>query len=138
MKLRINIILILLLSVYSVRGQQDSTHLSLNGQITTWGIGQFENPAGLQLGGRFVPALSGNLNLTANSRLDFEGSLNMNGSANFSGLRYDSVMGHFKPYRVWVRYSGTNWEIRTGLQQINFGSAKTFPPTDVVRRSGCT
>jgi hypothetical protein len=37
-------------------------------------------------------------------------------------------MGQFKPYRIWVRYSGQNWEIRAGLQKINFGSAKLFRP----------
>ncbi|MDD4971188.1 MAG: hypothetical protein PHT07_17305 [Paludibacter sp.] len=108
--------------------QEDSTKITFNGQVTGWGIGQFENPFGIQLGGRFVPTLLGNFNLTPKTKIDFETSLNINGSANFTGLRYDSVMGQFKPYRVWVRYSTDKWEVRLGLQKINFGSAKLFRP----------
>lgn len=121
-------ILILFLFVGSVKAQQDSTHISFSGQVTAWGVGQFQNPFGIQLGGRFVPTLLGNINLTSKTKIDFEASLNINGSTNFTGLQYDSVMGQFKPYRVWVRYSGQNWEVRAGLQKINFGSAKMFRP----------
>ncbi|MFA5045228.1 MAG: hypothetical protein WC542_04785 [Paludibacter sp.] len=108
--------------------ETDSTHISFSGQVTAWGIGQYQNPFGIQFGGRFVPTLLGNFNLATNSKIDFEASLNINGSLNFNGLQYDNVLGQFKPYRVWARYSGQNWEIRTGLQKINFGSAKMFRP----------
>jgi hypothetical protein len=128
MYLRITITFVLLFSIYFSNAQPDSTNVSVNGQITSWGLGQIENPTRIQLGARFVPSLSGKLILNPKSKIDFEGSVNMNGSANFTGLQYDSVNGQFKPYRVWVRYCGSNWEIRTGLQQINFGSAKLFRP----------
>jgi hypothetical protein len=108
--------------------KSDSTYISFNGQITGWGITQLENSIPWQLAGRFVPTLLGNFSLAPQSKIDFEASLNINGSANFTGLRYDSVVGQFKPYRVWARYSGTNWEVRAGLQKINFGSAKLFRP----------
>jgi len=128
MILRIRIILVLLLSVCNLMAQQDSSNISLNGQVTTWGVGQFENPFRIQIGGRFVPTLLGKFNLSSKSKLDFEASLNINGSSNFTGLRYDSVMGQFKPYRVWLRYASDQWEVRLGLQKINFGSAKMFRP----------
>ena len=128
MVLRIKITIILLLSYCFLEAQEDSTKITFNGQVTGWGVGQFENPFGIQLGGRFVPTLLGNIKLTPKARFDFEASLNINGSANFTGLHYDSVMGQFKPYRVWARYSLNKWEIRLGLQKINFGSAKLFRP----------
>jgi len=115
------IVLLLLLSASFLMAQKDSSNLSFNGQVTAWGIGQFQNPFGIQFGGRFVPTLLGNFSLSTNSKIDFEASLNINGTTNFTGLRYDSVMGQFKPYRVWARYSGQNWELRAGLQKINFG-----------------
>ena len=34
----------------------------------------------------------------------------------------------FQPYRFWVRYSGPRFEIRVGLQKINFGSATILRP----------
>jgi hypothetical protein len=122
------IVLLLLLSASFLMAQKDSSNLSFNGQVTAWGIGQFQNPFGIQFGGRFVPTLLGSFSLSLNSKIDFEASLNINGSVNFTGLRYDSVMGQLKPYRIWVRYSGQNWEVRAGLQKINFGSAKMFRP----------
>jgi len=129
MVLRIKLITVFLFGFcYYLIAQQDTSSISFNGQVTTWGIGQFENPFGVQFGGRFVPTLLGNYNLTSTSKIDFEASLNINGTANFTAFRYDTVMGQFKPYRVWARYSGQNWEIRGGLQKINFGSAKMFRP----------
>jgi hypothetical protein len=128
MVLRIKFIILLLLNYCFLEAQEDSTKISFNGQVTAWGVGQFENPFGIQLGGRFVPTLLGNFRLTPKSRIDFEASLNINCSANFTGLHYDSVMGQFKPYRVWARYSLNKWEVRLGLQKINFGSAKLFRP----------
>jgi len=118
----------MLFSLHFLMAQEDSTKVTFNGQVTAWGVGQFENPFGIQLGGRFVPTLLGNFNLTPKTKIDFEASLNINGTANFTGLRYDSVMGQFKPYRVWARYSTNKWEVRLGLQKINFGSAKLFRP----------
>ncbi|MFT3753075.1 MAG: hypothetical protein QM800_09425 [Paludibacter sp.] len=108
--------------------KSDSTHISFNGQVTAWGITQFETPVPTQFGGRFVPTLLGNFKLTPNTKLDFEALLNLNGSINFTGLKKDTMLGQLKPYRVWLRYSGDNWEVRAGLQKINFGSAKMFRP----------
>ena len=124
------IILFLFLAIVIVlkAEKRDSTHVTFNGQITVWGVGQFQTPVPTQFGGRFVPTLLGDYSFSAKSKLDFEASLNINGTANFTGFKRDTILGQFKPYRVWVRYSGDNWELRAGLQKINFGSAKMFRP----------
>ncbi len=114
--------------LFSIVGQNDSTHLSFNGQVTAWGIGQFQTPIPMQFGARFVPTLLGNFQLSAKSKLDFEASININGSLNYTGFHNDTILGQLKPYRIWLRYSGDNWEVRAGLQKINFGSAKMFRP----------
>jgi len=129
MKLKRIILVLFLALVFVLKAEKtDSTHISFNGQITGWGIVQLENATPWQLAGRFVPTLLGNFALAPQSNIDFEASLNINGSLNFTGMRYDSVMGQFKPYRIWARYSGKSWEVRAGLQKINFGSAKLFRP----------
>lgn len=115
--------------IFGARAEKkDSIHISFNGQVTAWGIVQWKDPVPVQFGGRFVPTVLGDFKVSPNSKLDFEASLNINGTADFTGLHYDTVMGQFKPYRVWARYSGQNWEVRAGLQKINFGSAKMFRP----------
>jgi len=129
MRNKIQIIVSLLIMTFFVKAEKiDSTHVSFNGQITGWGIVQFENPMLTQFGGRFVPTLLGNFQLSPKTKLDFEASLNINGSLNYTDFHNDSILGQLKPYRVWLRYSGENWEIRAGLQKINFGSAKMFRP----------
>ena len=129
MVLKIKLITVFFLGVCCfLMAQEDSTKITFNGQFTGWEVGQFENPFGIQFGGRFVPTLLGNFNTAPKNKIDFESSLNINGSSNFAGLRYDRLTGQFKPYRVWVRYSTEKWEVRLGLQKINFGSAKLFRP----------
>jgi hypothetical protein len=120
--------LLLSATCYLEAEKSDSSHISFNGQVTAWGIGQFQTPVPMQFGGRFVPTLLGNFKLSSKSKLDFEASLNLNGSLNYTGFHNDSIQGQLKPYRVWLRYSGENWEVRAGLQKINFGRAKMFRP----------
>lgn len=103
-------------------------HLTFNGQATAWTILQFSNPLNTQLGARFVPALTGAWYLPKNTKLDYEASLQAMGTIGFSGSEHDTTTYVFKLYRVWMRYSGENWEVRGGLQKINFGSAKMFRP----------
>jgi hypothetical protein len=45
-------------------------------------------------------------------------------------LPFDTLYSHgtIKPYRLWARYSTAQFEIRVGLQKINFGSATTIRP----------
>jgi hypothetical protein len=128
MKLKFKLFSLLLLCASSLSAQKDSAGISFNGQLTAWGIMQFENQLPIRFGGRFVPTVLGNYSFSANSGIDFEASLNINGTADFTGFKRDTLLGQLKPYRVWARYSGQNWEIRAGLQKINFGSAKMFRP----------
>ena len=132
-----NLWIVLFLLFVSCANAQDSIakpeiiknkNLSFNGQATTWTVFQFAENINSQLGVRFVPNLTGFKNFSEKSKLDFEASLNINGTLNWSGSNYDTSIYIFKPYRVWLRYSGANWELRGGLQKINFGSAKIFRP----------
>ena len=111
-----------------VYGQRDSLKVNFNGQIVGWTTAQLENPLIVQPGGRFVPSLTGKINTTENSFLDFEASLNINGSVTFEDGNYSESTGQIKPYRVWARYATDKLELRAGLQKINFGQAKMFRP----------
>ncbi|MBM3323398.1 hypothetical protein FJY69_07985 [candidate division WOR-3 bacterium] len=76
-------------------------------------------PAGL----RCLPALD-----VEWRRLDAEASVNACALA--QAYHRDSLVleGHLKPYRLWLRYSTTQFEARAGLQKINFGSATLLRP----------
>jgi hypothetical protein len=105
---------------------QDS--LGFKGQISAWMLYNGGNDLPLHLGGRYIPQLNYDLDLKNDYQIDFETSLNINGSLGINS--FDSLMsnGQLKPYRLWARYSSRQFEIRLGLQKINFGSASLLRP----------
>ena len=102
--------------------------LRFNGQIVGWANVQIDNPVFWQPGARFVPSLTWKQSITSNTTFDAEASLNIYGNADFRNFKTDTLNGQIKPYRVWLRYSNQNFELRAGLQKINFGQARMFRP----------
>jgi hypothetical protein len=84
-------------------------------------------PFQMQAGLRYIPELSLSVPLGDYS-LEGEFSANLWGSGTWQpgdSLYLDSELS---PYRLWMRFSGDQLEIRAGLQKINFGSAVLFRP----------
>jgi glycerol-3-phosphate acyltransferase PlsY len=77
---------------------------------------------------RYFPALSLSLPISEEQNLSGEVSLNMGYRVvNQSNAR--TISDHtLKLYRSWARFAGRQWEVRAGLQRINFGSATVFRP----------
>ena len=99
------------------RGQLSATsHLNTRNEYPWWN------------GARYIPQL--NLELPAGERkmVDFEASANLYGNIGMSDLTSYNWNGRIKPYRLWARYSGSQFELRAGLQKINFGSASILRP----------
>jgi len=106
---------------------QDS--LSFKGQASGWILYNDGNRLPLYLGARYIPQLNCSFPLKRNDhKIDFEASLNIYGNAGIHP--FDSVRsaGQIKPYRLWVRYSSRQFELRAGLQKLNFGSASLLRP----------
>ena len=101
--------------------------LLVKGQASCWGNYSSGALYPLQLGGRYIPQLNGRRTIGGKTA-DFEASLHLN--AGFSAQPFDSAesRGDIKPYRLWLRYSAPRFEIRLGLQKINFGSALLLRP----------
>lgn len=115
-------ILILLLPLNLVRAQS----LGFNGQAIGWTTLNPAEPFQAQVGLRYIPELS--FSLPA-GKYSFEGefSANLWGSAMWQS---DSTTTdrQLSPYRLWIKFSGDQFELRAGLQKINFGSAQMFRP----------
>ena len=128
---------------------QDSTallrdSLVFKGQLITWLNANLANELPLAAGLRYLPQLNYRLphTVTANRTpptahrqphtaprlFDLEASANIFAAANLRPFDSLNATGLIKPYRLWVRYSGPQWEIRAGLQKINFGSATLLRP----------
>jgi hypothetical protein len=102
--------------------------LNLKGLISVWGVGSFQKSADPQLGLRFIPEFFLEKSLSKNITLDANVSFNSYGVATFEKIDDAQSEGDIKPYRLWVRFSSSQFEVRLGLQKISFGSAALLRP----------
>jgi roadblock/LC7 domain-containing protein len=116
------LILLLLILADQVKAQS----LGFKGQAIGWTTLNPAEPFQAQVGLRYIPELSFSLPAGKYS-IDGEFSANIWGSSMWQG---DSTIldKELSPYRMWVRFSGDQFELRAGLQKINFGSAQMFRP----------
>ncbi|MDD2299878.1 MAG: hypothetical protein PHR52_09790 [Fermentimonas sp.] len=77
---------------------------------------------------RYIPQMNVNIPVGESRLIDFEASANIFGNAGMANLNQWDSNGRIKPYRLWARYSGNQFEVRAGLQKINFGSATIMRP----------
>ena len=106
---------------------QDSI-FKLKGQLDSYAGLNFANPVQFQTGARFIPSLSIGKNLKNNLKFDSEISFNSYLDYHFTGWKNDGSDSKIKPYRLWLRFSSERFELRAGLQKINFGSASMLRP----------
>lgn len=108
-------------------GTMKSQSLGLGGQAVGWSTLNPADPFQVQFGLRYIPGFTFSLP-SGNYSFDGEFSANLWGSGDlFPG---DSIVfdKEISPYRMWIRFSGDQFELRAGLQKINFGSAVMFRP----------
>ena len=98
------------------------------GLISGWITGNTESSIKPTSGIRFIPEFSLDKSLGTKYTLDAEFSLNAYGTGTFHAGDDIRTKGDVKPYRLWVRFSSSQFEARLGLQKINFGSATLLRP----------
>ena len=123
MKAALLILLLLPVGAWGLPGQAYG-----RGQLsgwTHWERGEWSN----RFGGRYIPELSWSGMRLGGMELDAEVALKgrMNGVGRVNGAFHSSVKG-WGEYRLWGRISGDQYEVRIGLQKINFGSATLLRP----------
>ena len=114
------VIISLLILSSSIKAQKN---IELEGQVSTILSYSPDNALNWFSGGRYIPKLSYKIPVDTNRLIDFEVSANFSGSVLFHPYDTSTLNGSITPYRIWARYSGKQYEIRVGLQKINFGSA---------------
>lgn len=96
------------------------------GQLSGWTIetrneNSWENNTGL----RYIPLLSLTRPLDEHAFIDAELSIN---SFLTTDENMESKHGDIEAYRLWLRFASSQFEIRAGLQKINFGPAILLRP----------
>ena len=107
-------------------GDIQALEYDFRGQLSGWTIetrneNNWENNTGL----RYIPLLSLTRPLDEDTFIDAELSLN---SFLTTDENNEGKHGDIEAYRLWLRFASSQFEIRAGLQKINFGPAKLLRP----------
>jgi hypothetical protein len=118
----------LLFSVILVHLQAQDSIFKFKGQVDGYAGLNFSNPLQLQTGARFLPVVSIGTKFKNNLKFDSEFSFDSYFNYHLAGSVNDISDSRIKAYRMWLRLSSDRFEIRAGLQKINFGSASALRP----------
>jgi len=102
--------------------------LEFSGQVSGTHVSRFADPWLMVTGLRYIPMLKGSVPLNETLKFDGEASVNAFGYMNWEQGQKVGFEGDLKPYRIWARISAERFEVRLGLQKINFGSAVMLRP----------
>ncbi|UCC41866.1 MAG: hypothetical protein JSV96_16200 [Candidatus Aminicenantes bacterium] len=105
-----------------------SQTLELKGLLSGWVTVNTQDISKPQFGLYYIPEFSIKKSLTQNYSIDFDLSLNVNGTARLRPQEGTQTSGEIRLYRMWGRFSSSQFEARLGLQKINFGSASLLRP----------
>jgi len=114
--------------LFFLPGNGFSQTISTKGLITGWATINTDSSIKPLLGLRYIPEFSLAKSISSSINLDAEFSFNLTGSGRIYSLENIPTKGKGKPYRMWLRFSSSQFEARVGLQKINFGSATLLRP----------
>lgn len=105
-----------------------SQQVGLSGQLAGWMVTNPGQSFQSQIGLRYIPELSLEKNIQEKFSFGSELSFNSYGSGDIYPFDSINTGGKIKPYRMWLRFTTPRFEVRAGLQKINFGSATFLRP----------
>ncbi len=105
-----------------------SQQVGLSGQLAGWMVTNPGQSFQSQIGLRYIPELSLEKNFQEKFSFGSELSFNSYGSGDIYPFDSINTGGKLKPYRMWLRFTTPRFEVRAGLQKINFGSATFLRP----------
>lgn len=98
------------------------------GQVSAWAHYAPDHTLPYWLGVRYLPQANYETRFGNGKLLDFEASANLQAHMGLLPFSESQTDASAKAYRAWARYSSDQWELRGGLQKINFGSATLLRP----------
>ncbi|HOU02307.1 MAG TPA: hypothetical protein PK719_04300 [Bacteroidales bacterium] len=121
-------ILILFLPFLFIGLSEAQDSLRFSGQLSSWLNWNSANYFPLWAGLRYIPQINYEVTTNPGLHFDAEASANIFGNAGLKPFDTISASGKIKPYRAWIRLYSEQFELRFGLQKINFGSASILRP----------
>ena len=124
---QLNLIIILLFTCPFIETGL-SQSIEWQGQASSW-LTINPSPALTgQIGLRYIPSIFLQKDLNNGYQFNSELSINAYGAGSYIDNRNFDKNGKIKPYRFWFRFTSSQFELRAGLQKINFGSATILRP----------
>jgi len=125
---RIRVLLFALVCSMTFSLQIRAQEFNFSGQAVGWGVVSKMDAWHGQAGLRYIPELSFSTPVAEKYSFGAEISANIFGSGLYWSADSTIWDGKIKPYRAWMKFSGDQFEVRAGLQKINFGSASMLRP----------
>lgn len=119
----VELLVLVFAGAVNAQGQQPE----IKGQFSSYLNINPENDFDLYLGSNFIPEVTWGKGM-GEQLFDLKLSANIRGNVSHTLGEESNVDGDVDPYRFWMRYSGNQFELRLGLQKINFGSASNLRP----------
>ena len=119
---------IILFSLLTLYCNAQKTEWDFDGQVSLFGGFTPDLDFSLQFGGRYIPEVNFQHAIDSLRKIDGEASLNMYSAFSIKPWDETEWLSDFNPYRIWMRYAAQQWEVRAGLQKIDFGSATALRP----------
>jgi hypothetical protein len=123
---RIHYIIPILLFAFQSIAQKSS--LDFDGQLSWFGSFVPEAEYSIQSGVQYIPELTWDHQIDTARQLEFNFSLNSGIVASVDPWEANTWESNLSPYRIWLKYAAAQWELRGGLQKIDFGSATALRP----------
>ncbi len=119
---------LLILSIAFSLGSLAQEKLQFNGQATAIISNNFTDDLNYFNGNRYIGKLAYKIPVTTNIFFDFKAEANTTLTNQFNLFDSLTTQKSLNPYRLSGRYSSEQYEIRVGLQKIDFGSASLLRP----------
>jgi len=97
----------------------------LSGRASVWGTATNEDS---QFGLQYIPELSLAMRVSEDHEIGMEGALDASWFARYDGDERIASEADAELYRLWVRFTSPQLELRAGLQKISFGPATLLRP----------
>ncbi len=118
----------MLLFSCSITRSYSQSKLEFDGQLSAYVNYSPDSKLDGFMAARYLPKLAYSIKLDTTHILDFEASGNVYSSVSFHPFDSSSATSSFQAYRMWTRFSGKRYEVRIGLQKMDFGSATLMRP----------
>ncbi|WP_339676933.1 hypothetical protein [Cyclobacterium marinum] len=124
MKVLVFVLILIIVSTRPSNAQKTSFH----GQASVVGSFSPKNDLPFFLGTRYIPEFRLTTKIDSVKNFDILASANLSSTILFSDFETSNTNFNLNPYRIWIRYSSKQFELRVGLQKIDFGSATILRP----------